>query len=216
MQKDLTRQMHSDVLHERLRYDPETGSLTWRTPDRTRFATLNAFTTWRTRFANRPAGKRRSDGYISVRLTVDGSSRAFLAHRLAWFMVHDRWPAGQIDHINGNRSDNRIVNLREVSAAENRLNMKCPAVSSTGVPGVSWCRTTKSWLVRANINRRTKNLGRYRDFDTAVAVRKAAEQQNGYHANHGQRAAFGPPGVTPTQAYTETRPPRKRAPDIRR
>jgi hypothetical protein len=200
----------SQLLHERLLYDPDTGALTWRTPERDRFATLNAFTTWRTRFAGRPAGKRRDDGYVTVRVTVAGDTHAFLAHRIIWCMVHGQWPEGQIDHINGNRADNRPSNLRDVSAAMNRLNMKCPKSSTTGVPGVSWCRVNRRWLVRINVDQRTKNLGRYDDFDQAVAVRKAAEQTYGYHANHGARTTLFDLEATPTTAYTESRPRRRR------
>jgi hypothetical protein len=126
-------------------------------------------------------------------------------------MFYGAWPEGEIDHINGNRADNRIGNLRDITADVNRRNMKLSKASATGVSGVSWCKTSKRWLVRIRINKRTKNIGRYSDFDTAVAVRKAAEREYDYHTNHGMRTTAFDLHVTPTLAYTEARPPRRRA-----
>lgn len=186
------------AIRDRLDYAPETGTLTWREPKREWFATLNAFTSWRTRWGGKESGKIRRDGYRAVRLTVDGNGMSFLAHRVAWFITYGEWPRGQIDHMNGDRADNRLCNLRAVSQHENLLNMKCPADSKTGVPGVTWSKHAKRWLVRVNIDKRTKNLGYYLNFEEAVAARRSAEQKHGYYKNHGKRAQ---PAKTVSEAY---------------
>lgn len=80
------------------------------------------------------AGTRTRKGYIRIHF----SGKLYAAHRLAWFYVHGDWPRQQIDHINGNRADNRIANLRDVSARVNSQNRKrANANNSNGLLGVS-------------------------------------------------------------------------------
>src|SRR3990167_3120706 len=63
-----------------------------------------------------------TQGYILIRVNNDGI--LYRAHRLAWLYVYGFWPPADIDHINGNRSDNRIVNLRSVTRSQNLQNMR--------------------------------------------------------------------------------------------
>lgn len=95
-------------LREQVDYDESTGAFTWRVSGRGRFKRAGA-----------PAGSRASRGYL--RLCVEGLGEHY-AHRLAWLYVTGEWPPEQIDHINGDRSDNRISNLRACSLQENRRN----------------------------------------------------------------------------------------------
>jgi len=72
-------------------------------------------------FINNRSGKAaisKSDGYIIIMV----SGLSFVAHRVAWFINYGTWPTGVIDHINHDRSDNRIINLRDVSPTENARN----------------------------------------------------------------------------------------------
>lgn len=74
------------------------------------------------------------NGYVYIRI----DDRSYFAHRLAWFYVYGHWPIGTIDHINGNRSDNRLENLRDVSSRANTQNRRSPSKSnSTGFLGVT-------------------------------------------------------------------------------
>ena len=176
-----------DEIRNRIAYDPDSGVLTWLDVSPKYFATLNAWSTWRTRFAGKTAGFLRKDGYIKITVTLRGEKRAFLAHRVAWLLEHNRWPENFIDHVNGERSDNRLCNLRSVDRQGNQRNQKRRSNNATGVLGVSWSKHANAWLARITFNGRQKNLGYYKDFNTAVAVRKHAEVLHDYHPNHGQR-----------------------------
>lgn len=106
-------------LHERLSYDPETGVLTWRDRPREHFPTEKAWRAWNEQRAARPVNAPGGANYLRVNLTVGGRKRILLSHRIAWAMVNGRWPPDEIDHINRNRADNRLANLREATHLEN-------------------------------------------------------------------------------------------------
>jgi hypothetical protein len=111
-----------ELLREALTYDRDTGVFRWRTP-RTPWVKPGAV-----------AGFRTSTGYWALRL-FGGN---YLAHRVAWLYVYDRWPTGGLDHRNENTLDNRIANLREATDAENVQNQSAPRRNNTsGYRGVS-------------------------------------------------------------------------------
>jgi hypothetical protein len=100
-------------------------------------------------------------------------------------MVYGEWPNCQIDHINGDRTDNRIVNLRAVSREENARNRKVPKNSSTGIIGVT--KEGGKWRAHIRIGGKKINLGRFENFDDAVCARKKANAHYNFHENHGNR-----------------------------
>ena len=130
----------------------------------------------------KPVGTLRPDGYLQVSW---GRSRYKLLARLAWRIVHGVWPEGQIDHINGIRADNRLVNLRAVTHQENTLNKCLDSRNKSGISGVWWWEERKCWYVHIN---RQEFLGSYPDLLSAVAARKSAEIRLNYHVNHGRVA----------------------------
>ncbi len=117
------------------------------------------------------AGSLSSSGHIQIR--IDG--KPYLAHRLIFFMVTGRWPEGEIDHINGDPSDNRWSNLREATHAENGRNLRKMSHNTSGVPGVSWYARLGKWQAQIQVNRKKIHLGYFTDFEDAVAARRAAE-----------------------------------------
>lgn len=162
-------------LRERLRYDPETGKLFWRVhpsmPDwwNARYGTAEAFT------ALNKAGYRTG--------AVDSIS--LIAHRVIWAMVHDSWPEVQIDHEDHDRANNRIGNLRSTDRVGNMRNASRAANNTSGVTGVDWCSAGGRWRAQITVRQRRLYLGLFHDFDAAVAARKAAEREHGFHPNHG-------------------------------
>lgn len=132
------------------RYDPETG-----------------------RFFNQMGREiGHTDGrYIT--LTVDG--RKIYAHRLAWRIVYGYWPE-QVDHINRERDDNRISNLREVNDSQQRMNCT-KALGSSGIRGVGWFKPKGKWRARIKKNRREVHLGYFRSKKKASLAYQQARKR---------------------------------------
>lgn len=115
-------------------------------------------------------------GYRVVR--VNGT--LYLSHRLIWFYHHGYFPEGCIDHIDRNRLNNNLGNLREVSFQCNSRNCKKNSKNTSGVTGVSWFKQVSKWKSFIRINGVHIFLGDYFDFADAVAARLAAEQCVGW------------------------------------
>jgi hypothetical protein len=167
-----------ETLRTLVRYEPETGKLFWLP----RHGNASFNTAW--------AGKEaftfvRSDGYRVGSLFNLG----YYSHRVVWAIVYGEWPEGQIDHINGVRSDNRFTNLRSVSSFENKRNIKRPVHNTSGTIGVAWEKGTKRWRARIVVDGVRINLGNFDTVEDAAAARKEAEAKHGYHPNHGRVAA---------------------------
>jgi hypothetical protein len=156
-------------LHELLKYEPLSGKLCWRERDRN-LSGLEA------------GGVDRRDGYRRVR--IDG--RMCLTHRVIIAMVEREWPKAQVDHINGNRSDNRLSNLRSVEQRENLLNKKRYRSNTSGVTGVNWHKQHRKWCVSLSCGGRKKFIGLFEGISDAIAARKCAERLAGFHPNHGR------------------------------
>lgn len=166
-----------DELRKLLAYNPDTGELTW-------LPRKNVRKCWNRRYAGHPAlACVHSDGYRKGRL----HRKLLRAHRVAWAIHHGRWPALDLDHINGDRSDNRISNLRQVTRSENQRNMRLPSDNKSGVIGVYWSTARQKWVAEIrDADGKKKHLGVFEDLKAAADVRKAAEAEHGYHKNHGR------------------------------
>ena len=103
----------------------------------------------------------------------------YQSHRMAWLYTYGSNPSGQIDHINRNRSDNRIINLRDVTSQQNSRN-RTPSINKFGVIGLSWCRKSNKFYSRITVDRKTKYLGCYASMLDAICARKSAENKYGF------------------------------------
>jgi hypothetical protein len=144
-------------------YDPESGELTWKIRA-ARCVTVGA-----------RAGSLKRDGYVQVTFR----KKCFQAHRVAWAVVHGVWPGNDIDHINGERSDNRLANLRVVTPEENMQNQRRAHRSnkSSGLLGVHFYARTGRW--KATIWSRGQNqfLGYFSSAAEAQSAYLSAKER---------------------------------------
>lgn len=134
----------AERLRSLLRYDPETGRFHW----------IVKRGAWKSRLESR-AGSTGRNGYEYVR--VDG--RLYLAHRLATLFMTGRWPAADVDHINGDQSDNRWANLREASRQENLWNSAPRSTKRVREKGV-W-RYEHGYRAAIYVGGKSRHLGVY-------------------------------------------------------
>lgn len=126
-------------------------------------------------------GKTNSAGYHAIMV----AGHSYLAHRLAWLYVYGVFPK-MIDHIDGNKINNAITNLREVSSQENQQNLTIASNNTSGVTGVSFSKSHCKWESKVQVGGKTIHLGRYSDKADAVLARKQGEIKYGFHNNHGK------------------------------
>jgi len=119
-------------------------------------------------------------GYLHVRY----KNIHYSVHRIIWLMYYKEWPK-QIDHINHNKSDNHITNLRDVSQAENTRNASLSKANTSGLTGVCWAPKNNRWRAYINDLGKQIHLGLYKNISDAAHARKNAEKKYGYHKNHG-------------------------------
>ncbi len=141
--------------------------------------------TWKNKGRGRKKGSIAgtiSKGYIKIRYM----GTRYEAHRLAWLYAHGVFPDGDIDHINQDRADNRISNLRVVSKIENNKNKGKYITNTTGCTGVYWVNERNRWIARIGVDKKYIHLGCFVEYHEAVNARKNAEVLYGYHENHGK------------------------------
>lgn len=110
----------------------------------------------------------------------------YMAHIVAWTLYHKATPKHEIDHINGNRSDNRILNLRDVTRLENSRNKRKPKNNTSGCAGVHFDKSSNKWRARITIKCKKICLGYFDDFNRAKESVEKARVENGFHKNHGR------------------------------
>lgn len=156
-----------EIFNELLNYDPITGLFIWK--------------------RNRGGGVKAGD--IAGRIGVNGyrymciDSKQYLAHRVAWFISNGKWPDGEVDHINGDVADNRLINLRDVSPHTNKENIRKAYKSkrSSNMLGVFKSPGRKKWRAQIRVNGKSIHLGCFStEMDAHLAyLRKKRELHNG-------------------------------------
>lgn len=174
-------------LRRLLRLDADTGRLYWRDRPRSDFARERDWLGFQNRLAGFEGFRTpQKDGYLTGRVL----GKRFFAHRVVYALHHGHWPAGLIDHENGDRGDNRPGNLRSVDAAGNCRNRGSRASSASGVLGVSYYRPAGKWQAQIGDRGPESHLGYFESLADAVAARWDEEVRRGYHENHGNRDAW--------------------------
>ena len=141
---------HEELL-DALKYDAETGIFTWLKPKANRVKTGDIAGTI-----------RKATGYVAICV----GSKFYMAHRLAWFYVHGTWPDNFIDHIDMNKANNRLENLRAATKSQNQANTLVRRDSKSGVKGVRFDRKRNKYkaLILG------KQIGRFDTVEEATAA----------------------------------------------
>lgn len=177
-----------DVIRQLLRYEPETGKLFWLPRGPEWFngggnggarAAANA---WNARYAEKEAiTAKNGNGYLAGLVL----SQRLPAHRIIWALVFEEWPKSSIDHIDHDRTNNRIGNLRAATVADNARNLTRRSDNSTGVTGVFWNKKSQRWTANIRVDGKLIHLGYFPSVDAAANARAAANIRYGFHHNHG-------------------------------
>lgn len=170
-----------DYLKECFDYDPETGLLLWKHRPVHHFKNRRGYATWNARYAGTTALNCVSNGYKVGR--IGGVN--FLAHRVIYKLLNGTDPE-YIDHGEGDRADNRPDSIANATITENNRNFGKSKANKSGTTGVSWDAHRCKWRAWIGDKRDQRYLGRFDNIDDAIAARKAAEVELGYHPNHGR------------------------------
>lgn len=137
---------------DRIAYCADTGNLTWSKPGRGIKV-------------GRIAGCITAEGYRVVKL----GRVPYPAHRLAWFLHYGAWPTGDLDHLNGRRSDNRIQNLRDGTHSQNMQNKRVAMSNnkSCSLLGVTWNKQHQRWQSKIMVNKKNHHVGYFDDAEVA-------------------------------------------------
>jgi hypothetical protein len=120
------------------------------------------------------AGTLNERGYIQVKIF----NKRYYAHRLVFFMFNDYFPQ-EVDHKDGNKSNNKIENLRPATKSQNQHNAKININNTSGVKGVSWDKRNKKWKAQIAVNKKNYQLGRFDTLEMATQVINEFRKQ--YH-----------------------------------
>lgn len=150
---------------ELFNYDPNTGEIKWKVNRGHKIK------------AGDIAGSISKNGYRNI--MIDGIN--FKAHRLAWLYVYGKLPEESLDHINRDKLDNRITNLRVAGKIINSRNTDLRSDNSSGITGVTFDKSRDKWIAQIIIRGKNIHLGRFSNIKQAAQARLIAENHYGWH-----------------------------------
>lgn len=165
-------QMTYEEARRHFSYDPETGLLTWIVSTSNRALPGSVVSATR---------QNKGKTYVQMQFKYKG----YAAHRVIWLWVTGSFPEKEIDHIDGNGTNNRWSNLREVTRHQNGKNMRKRSSTLPNRTGVYWRKRINKWVVQIMVDRKHIHGGYFVDEQEAIAARKALEVEYGFHGNHG-------------------------------
>lgn len=165
-------------LFDLVKYDPRTGEFF-------RFYPRSAIS------QIKKIGNIGGRGYVQITL----GRKQYYAHRLAWLYVTGKWPEHEIDHIDGNTSNNSFPNLRKASPSQNKCNRSGNKAASSAYKGVCWARHANKWMARVKRNGSVVHLGYFSDqqaaaraYDSAAIIHHGEFARLNFPQEHGRAA----------------------------
>lgn len=172
-QSQVAEVLTQQIVREKLVYIAETGEFVW-SENCGRGVTPGDFA------GCRIASKKTA--YVRIKIC----GRSYMAHRLVFLYTDGILPDDQVDHINGDGTDNRKSNLRIVTSTGNNQNSAMRWNNKTGITGVEWNKRQKRWIACIKVGGKRMQLGSFVSKDEAARVRRDAEGKFGFHPNHGK------------------------------
>ena len=154
------------VVDDMFNLDPDTGELT-------RKICLNS----RWKIGGKVGFVRKKDGYVQISILAN----KYLGHRVVWCKHYGTWPDGEVDHINGIKTDNRIENLRLADTNIQVQNRGLNKTNKSGYRGV-WQKENGRWRVYITKDYKRINVGSYASYDEAVMARQKIETEMHPHS----------------------------------
>lgn len=174
------------LLKELLYYNPITGIVLHKERRVKWFPREPDCRTWNTRNSGNCAGYKSTTLDQKTYKKISLFGKVYMLHRVIWMYSYGDWPKYQIDHVNGDSLDNRLLNLRDVTSAENSRNTKLHKNNKSGVNGVSWCRVMNKWRARIKFKGNEVLLGYFDNISDAKNVLLQEREKLGFHPNHGR------------------------------
>lgn len=169
-----------EYISELVDYNTETGQVLWKHREGDSSST-NRFNS---RYRGKQVGFINTDGYYRFNIIFNGVQNLVYLHRVCYYIVHRVVPS-VVDHINHNRADNRISNLRNITKEENSKNMRKFCTNTSGFSGVTYFKRDDVWQACIWHNNKSIHLGYFKNKEDAILARRSAEIDYGYHENHG-------------------------------
>lgn len=178
--------MTPECFHECFIYNQD-GTLTWKSRPLHHFKTEREQRLVNTRCAGKLAGGERKRSSGSSYFYAKFNQKYEAVHRIVLMMHGINIPAGmQVDHINQNKHDNRIENLRVVTPSANCMNQRKPTHNTSGCMGVIWRPSRNKWMVKFVVNGKLKTFGHYSDKSEAIKRRNEVCKELGISELHGK------------------------------
>lgn len=137
-------------------------------------------------WCGKPTGYNKAFPHNMRYQIITYCSRHYRAHHLAVLLMTGSWPENIVDHIDGDGLNNRWMNLRKATQADNTRNRRKTIPTKSGIMGVYWSKKNSKWYVKMTVNGVQSQLYYGDSLDEAVRIRNETAKRLGYHENHGR------------------------------